>query len=166
MCKNLNFIYLLSIAVLFSSCGTISGRLSKVTLVDAPRGLEAKADGDGLDISSEVAISNLSVGMNADTYTNYYAQTVKLDKHKTVTLDLSSGNLNGSVEMKPRFSSAYFFGNFFFTGLTGILIDVATGNHRQHRRFIDVPAILAGKPINEWRSKSKLKRAIKRSAKK
>lgn len=161
-------LYILSFVVtliFISSCGTISGRLSKVTLVDAPRDLEATADGEILEINNDLAISNISVGMNSDTYNNYYAPTIKLDKHKTVTLSLSSGNSNGSTEMKPRFSSAYFWGNFFLTGMTGILIDVVTGNHRQHRRFIDVPAILAGKPVKEWRSKSKLKRAIKRSAK-
>lgn len=149
-----------------ASCGTISGRLSKVALVDCPRDLVAKADGERLDISSDLTISNLSPGMNRDTYTDYYSPVVKLDKHKTVSLELSSGSSSGSVEMKPKFSGPYFWGNLFITGLTGMIIDVATGNHRQHRRFVDVPAVLAGKPISEWRSKSKLKKAIKRSARK
>ena len=156
------------IAVLFvtvTSCGTITGRLSKVALVDAPRNLSASADGETVEIKSDLTVSNLKVGAKSDTYYDYYSPVVKLDKHKTVTLKLSSGSSSGSVDLTPKFSGNYLFGNLFLTGLTGTLVDVVTGNHRQHIRFVDVPAVLAGKPMNEWRSKHQLKKAIKRSAK-
>lgn len=156
------------IAVLFvtvTSCGTITGRLSKVALVDAPRNLSASADGESVEIKRDLTVSNLKVGTNGDTYNDYYSPVVKLDKHKTVTLQLSSGSSSGSVDLKPKFSGNYLLGNMFLTGLTGTIIDVATGNHRQHVRFVDVPAVLAGKPMSEWRSKHQLKKAIKRSAK-
>lgn len=148
------------------SCGTIAGKMSKVVMVDAPRNLIAKADGEKLDINYELSVSTLKVGSSGDTYTDYYSPTVKLNKSKTVTLDLSSGNQNGTTELKPKFSGNYFLGNLFITGLVlGTAIDMATGNHRQHIRFVDVPAVLAGKPQSEWRSKKKLKKAIKRKAK-
>jgi hypothetical protein len=153
------------LTVFLTSCGTITGRLSKVALVDAPRNLSATADGERVDISRDLTVSNLKVGTNGDTYNDYYSPVVKLDKHKTVTLKLSSGGSSGSVDLKPKFSGNYLLGNLFLTGLTGTLVDVATGNHRQHIRFIDVPAVLAGKPMREWRSKHQLKKAIKRSAK-
>jgi hypothetical protein len=134
-------------------------------LVDAPRNLSATADGERVDISRDLTVSNLKVGTNGDTYNDYYSPVVKLDKHKTVTLKLSSGSSSGSVDLTPQFSSNYLLANIFLTGFTGTLVDVATGNHRQHIRFVDVPAVLAGKPMNEWRSKHQLKKAIKRSAK-
>ena len=151
--------------VLLTSCGTITGRLSKVALVDAPRNLSATADGERVEISTDLTVSNLKVGTNRDTYYDYYSPIVKLDKHKTVTLKLSSSGSSGSVDLKSKFSGNYLLGNMFLTGLTGTLVDVATGNHRQHIRFVDVPAVLAGKPMSEWRSKNQLKKAIKRSAK-
>lgn len=151
--------------VLLSSCGTITGRLSKVALVDAPHNLSATADGERVEISRDLTVSNLKVGSNGDTYNDYYSPIVKLDKHKTVTLQLSSSGSSGSVDLKPKFSGNYLLGNMFLTGLTGTVVDVATGNHRQHIRFVDVPAVLAGKPMSEWRSKHQLKKAIKRSAK-
>jgi hypothetical protein len=159
--------FLLAVATtLLTSCGTIMGKMSKVALVDAPRNLEAKADGERLDIKNDLTVSTLSVGTNGDTYRDYYSPTVKLNKHKTVTLDLSSGNKTGTAELKPKFSGAYFLGNMFVTGLVlGTAIDVATHNHRKHIRYVDVPAVLAGKSQSEWRSKGQLKRAIKRKAK-
>ena len=155
-----------AMCTLFSSCGTIMGKMSKVALVGAPRDLVAKADGEKIDIKSDLSVSTLSVGTTGDTYTDYYSPIVKLNKHKTVTLELSSGSRSGSAALTPKFSGNYFFGNMFITGLVlGTAIDMATGNHRQHIRFVDVPAVLAGKPRSEWRSKHQLKRAIKRSAK-
>lgn len=35
---------------------------------------------------------------------------------------------------------------------------------KEYRPFVDLKAVLAGKPVSEWRSKSKLKKAIKKSA--
>lgn len=162
-----NTFYLLFVILsvfLFASCGTITGKFSKVALVDCPRNLEAYADGERIEINNELTISKLNPGMNGDTYVDYYSPAIKLNKQKRVTLQLTSGNNNGIIEMKPHFSGAYFLSNLFLTGTFGTILDIATNNHRIHRRFIDVPAILANKPIREWRSKSKLKRAIKRSA--
>lgn len=166
--KSIFNLLLLSVIVYsVSSCGTIMGKMNKVTLVDAPSNLTAKADGETVDIKTDLSVSTLKVGTNADTYTDYYAPTIKLNKHKTVDLQLSFGSSNGTVNLSPKFSGGYFLGNMFFFGLiTGTIVDVATGNHRKHIRFVDVPAVLAGKPQSEWRSKSQLKKAIKKSARK
>jgi hypothetical protein len=154
------------ISVLFISCGTISGKMSKVALVDAPRNIQAKANGERVDVEQAQTVSTLKVGSSGDTYTNYYSPVVKLSKKEKVTLELSSGSNNGSVDLTPKFSGSYLVGNMFVTGLVlGTAIDVATGNHKKHIRFVDVPAVLAGKPQSEWRSKGKLKKAIKKSAK-
>lgn len=155
------------LSVTMVSCGTIMGKMSKVALVDAPKDLQAKADGQRLEIKSDLTVSNLKVGMNGDTYNDYYSPVIKLNKRKTVALELSSGSTKGNVDLKPKFSGTYFLGNMFVTGLIlGTAVDIATSNHRKHIRYIDVPAVLAGKPQSEWRSKSKLKKAIKKSAKK
>ena len=152
---------------IFTSCGTILGKTSKVALVDAPLNLEARADGESLDIKRDLTVSTLSVGMNRDTYTDYYSPVVRLDKRKTVNLELRSGSRSGSADLTPKFSGNYFLGNMFVTGLVlGTAIDLATKSHKQHIRFVDVPAMLEGKPQSEWRSKRKLKKAIKKSAKK
>ncbi len=163
----MNLVVFTAASLVFISCGTIMGKMSKVALVDAPRNLEAKADGENLEITKDLTVSNLKVGMNNDTYYDYFSPVVKLNKHKTVSLELSSGGSKGTVDLSPKFSGAYFFGNLFVTGLVlGTVVDVATKNHRQHMRYVDVPAILAGKPVSEWRSKHQLKKAIKKSARK
>lgn len=162
----LNLIALFAAGIIFNSCGTIMGKMSKVNLVGAPSNLHAKADGEDLKIQNDLALSRLKEGMNSSTYIDYYTPTVKLNKHKPVILELSSGNSEGSVELKPKFSGTYLLGNIFVTGVVlGTAVDVATGNHKKHVRFVDVPAVLAGKPQSEWRSKHQLKRAIKKGAK-
>lgn len=164
---------LFATGILLNSCGTIMGKRSKVALVGAPTNLIAKADGEGLEIKNETALSRLSetestlgnIKTTTSTYSDYYSPTVRLNKQKKVLLELASGNDKGSVELNPKFSPNYFLLNLFLTGPLGIIVDVVTKNQKQHTRFVDVPAVLAGKPKSEWRSKHKLKKAIKRGGK-
>ncbi len=159
-----HLVLILTISATLVSCGTISGKMSKVTLVDAPKNLVAKADGETVDIKSEMTLSQMSI--DNSRVTEYYAPVVKLNKRKKISLELSSGGTNGTAELTPKFSGAYFLGNMFTSGIIlGTAIDMATASHRKHVRFVDVPAVLAGKPKSEWRGKHQLKRAIKKSAK-
>ena len=83
--------------VLLTSCGTITGRLSKVALVDAPRNLSATADGERVEISTDLTVSNLKVGTNRDTYYDYYSPIVKL-----VDVRFENSNLTSLAYMRSR----------------------------------------------------------------
>ena len=137
-----------------------------MALVDAPKGLQVYANGEAVDIKWEETVSTMKIGSKGDTRTSYSSPVVKLNKKDKVTLKLVSGSSSEELQLKRKGHSGYFWGNFFFTGLTGFVVDGVTGNGKaQHPNYIDVPALLAGKPISEWRSKSQLKKAIKKSGK-
>lgn len=154
-----------SLLFILVSCGTISGSTSRVALVDAPSGMQVYANGVPVDIKWEETVSTMKIGSGGDTRTSYSSPVVKLSKKDKVTLKLVSGSNSEELQLKRKGHSGYFWGNLFFTGLTGFIVDGVTGNGKtQHPNYIDVPALLAGKPVAEWRSKAQLKKAIKNSA--
>lgn len=159
------FVFAIGAMTLFSSCGTIMGTRSKVHLVNSPSNLVVKADGEAVPIKMDAAMARAP--MYSNYIITYYVPTVKINKKKPVELELISGEKSGKTISTPKFSGAYFMGNMFVGGLiSGVAIDLATKSHKQHPRFIDVPAVLDGKPKEEWRSKRKLKKEIKSISKK
>lgn len=154
------FVLAMGLMTLFSSCGTIMGARSRVHLVNSPQNLVVKADGEIVKTKMEVAL--VRSPMYSNTIIWYYVPTVKINKRKPVELELISGDRSGTTVSTPKFSSEYFFGNLFLTGLIpGLALDIATNSHKQHPLYIDVPAVLEGKPREEWMSKRKLKKEIK-----
>lgn len=149
-----------------ASCGTIVGSKAQVALVDAPRNLEVTANGQKVDIKMEETVSTMKISNSGDTRTSYSSPVIKVPKKNSQTLVLSAGSKSGTVETKPKANGAVIVSDIFLFGGVGLVIDLVTGNHKkQTPKFIDVPAVLAGKPMSEWRSQSKLKKAIKQRAK-
>jgi hypothetical protein len=105
----------------------------------------------------------MKISNSGDTRTSYSSPVIKLPRKSAQTIELISGSKKGTFETKPKVDGNLVLLNMF-TGI-GLIIDIATGNiKKQSPKFIDVPAVLAGKPQSEWRSQSKLKKAIKKSA--
>lgn len=160
---SLPLIALAAVSFMLTSCGTIAGSKAQIALVEAPRGVSVKANGETVDIKYEETVSTMKVGSNGDTRNSYSSPVIKVPRNKAQTIEISAGSQKGTVVTKPKVD-----GNIvildLFTGF-GLFVDIATGNlKKQNPRFIDVPAVLAGKPQSEWRSQRKLKKAIKKSA--
>ncbi len=169
-----NYLLLLSLAGTLASCGTITGAISKkrpVSLMLAPSDIEVKANGEPVEVTSEVfdIRSGDDLTLNLSTTTSYATKGVRLPYKKPVTLELysPSAGKRATIELKSRASGLFFWGNLFSFPILGHIVDgVTKNNHLLKPRYIDVDAALAGKPIKEWRSQSKLKRLQKRKMRK
>lgn len=160
-----NLFALTTLACMITSCGTIVGPKAQVALVDAPSGISVKANGERVDVNYEETVSSMKVGMNSDTRTSYSSPVIKVPKKTAQTIELSAGGKNGSFDTKPKGDGSVILADIFLFGGIGLIVDLVTGNiKKQTPKFIDVPAVLAGKPQSEWRSQSQLKKAIKKSA--
>lgn len=158
---------ILILATLFSitSCGTIAGAITKgkrpVYLIDAPKDLTVKVNGQEQDISSELFASHSDIG--ASRTVDFYTAAVNLPYKKKMNMQLSTSGGAGSVDLKPKSQSAIFWANLIFAPIVGHIIDAVTKNNKTlGPRYIDVPAVLAGKPKSDWRSKSQLKKYAKK----
>lgn len=156
---------------LFSSCGTIITAIkhgkSEVFMIEAPNDLQVTANGEKLDLSSEVFAASGRIG--SDVTTTYYTGAVKLPHNKKATLELYSPSKNkrATVELKPRTYGIYVFLDILFTAGGGLIVDYPTGGIKILKpRLVDVHHALEGKTRKQWRSQGKLKRMTKRKIKK
>lgn len=160
-------------------CGSISTLFMKerpVHLMSAPRDLKVKVNGEAKNITSEYfgqSLDGFSTrwdGANVRHTTDYYTSAVKLPfKNGPATMELHSASMQKSatVELKPKRWSIIFWGNMLSFPISGHLVDGFTNNNKIMKpNFIDVEYALAGKPVSEWRGKSKLKRMEKKQIRK
>lgn len=153
---------IISVTMSITSCGTIVGSKAQVALVDAPSNLQVTANGERVQIKMEETVSTMKISNSGDTRTSYSSPVIKVPKKKAQTIVLTSGSNSGTIETKPKANGAVIVSDIFLFGGVGLIVDFITGNHKkQTPKYIDVPAVLAGKPQSEWRSQSKLKKAIK-----
>lgn len=152
-----------------NSCGTIAGAITggkrPCFLVNAPKDVEVKLDGETLDISSELFASTSFGNVTSD----YYAAAVKMPYKKPVTIYISSPSLgkSASLDLKPKGSGAIFWGNVFLAAGVGHIIDAVTHNNKMLQpKYIDVASALNNIPVKDWSSQGKLKRSSKKAAKK
>lgn len=152
-----------------SSCGTIAGAITggkrPSFLVNAPKDVQVKLNGETLDISSELFASSSFGNVTRD----YYAAAVKMPYKKPVTIDLSSASLGKSatLDLKPKSSGAIFWGNIFLMPIAGHIIDAVTHNNKMLQpKYIDVEKALNNVPVKDWPSQGKLKHLSKKAAKK
>lgn len=162
MKKITNHLFLFFTAtVLLSSCGTISGLVTKgkrpVFLMMAPSDIRVEVNGERQDITKDAFASS--------EYATYYVSSVRLPYKEDLTMVISSGGRSASIDLKSKTFGAVFVGNFFSFPLVGHILDGVTKNSKTLKpRYIDCERALEGKPISEWRSQGKLKRMGKRSA--
>lgn len=174
--KLLTFNDILSVGIMslllfaFSSCGTIassfSGGKRPSFIVNSPADVIIKLDGTPLDISRELFTSSVNIGATATT--NFSTAAVNLPYKKAITLEISSpsSGRTGTIELKPKGSSAIFWGNLIFAPIVGHIIDGVTGNSKTLRpKYIDVTSVLNKVPFQDWPSQGQLKRREKDLAK-
>lgn len=168
MKKNKLFtLVLLASVALFSSCGSISGLLTKhkrpVYLMMSPGDLVVKIDGVKQEIESDIFATYSLNGLTI----NYYTSSIRLPYKDKVKMEISSQGKSAIFELKPKNSGAIFWGNFISFPIVGHIVDGVTKNNKTLKpRYIDVESALAGKPSKDWRGKGKLKRLEKKSIKK
>ena len=154
-------------ALLFSSCGTIGGLVTKnkrpVFLMMAPNDLVVKVDGVTQDIESDV-FATYALG---NTTITYYTSSVRLPYKEKVSVEISSGGKSATFELKPKMFGAVFVGNMFSFPIVGHIVDAVTKNSKTLKpRYVDVERALEGKPVKDWRGKKKLKRIQKKAIRK
>lgn len=156
-------IFFLMMAVVFmSSCGTISGLVTKgkrpVFLMMAPSDIRVTVNGESQDITKDAFATTESA--------TYYVSSVRLPYKENLTMVISSGGKSASIDLKSKTFGAVFVGNFFSFPIVGHILDGVTKNSKTLKpRYIDCERALEGKPMSEWRSQGKLKRMGKRAAK-
>ncbi|MDB5119602.1 MAG: hypothetical protein JWN56_820 [Sphingobacteriales bacterium] len=150
----------------FSSCGTVassfSGGKRPSFIVNAPQDVIVKLDGTPLDLSSELFTSSVNIGAKATT--DFSTAAVNLPYKKAITLEISSPSTGrtGTIELKPKGSSAIFWGNLIFAPIVGHIIDGVTGNSKTLRpKYIDVTSVLNKVSFKDWPSQGQLKRREK-----
>src|SRR5690606_33260007 len=104
-----NLIAVVILSLFLVSCGTLNGKMSKVHLVESPKGLIAMADGENLDIKMDVSLASKT--MMDNTLWLYYTPTVKINKKSPVNLELHSAGRIGSTLSTQKFSGSYLWSN-------------------------------------------------------
>lgn len=148
-------------------CGSIASVFQKertVHLMQSPQNLEVKVNGESKRITSEAFAVN---SFMSDYTTTYYTAGVKLPYKKAATMELTSGDKKAVIDLTPKRWSVIFWGNMFSFPITGHIFDGITDNNKVLKpNFIDVEYALEGKPVSEWRGKSKLKSMEKKGIRK
>lgn len=171
--SNIQELMLLLVAAIgltsLNSCGTIAGAITggkrPSFLVNAPKDVTVKLNGETLDITSELFASNVAGNATRD----YYAAAVKMPYKKALTIQLSSASAGKSttLDLKPKGISAIFWGNILIAPIVGHIIDGVTNNNKMLQpKYIDVQSALNNIPVKDWPSQGKLKRISKSAAKK
>lgn len=152
-----------------SSCGTVGSALSggkrPSFLVNAPKDVVVKLNGEKLDISSEL----FATGGIGNVDKSYYTAAVNIPFKNPVSIQVSSASegKSSTLDLKPKGSTAIFFGNLIFAPIVGHLIDAVTKNNKiLEPKYIDVASVLNNVPLKDWPSQGKLKRLSKKDASK
>lgn len=158
-----------SSSLLMSSCGTIAGAITggkrPSFLINAPQDVTVKLNGEALAINSELFASNNVGKVSRD----YYTAAVKMPYKNPVSIVISSTSTGktATLDLKPKNSSAIFWGNIFIAPIVGHIIDGVTRNNKMLQpKYIDVESALNNVPLKDWPSQGKLKRIAKSGAKK
>lgn len=158
------------IAITFSSCGTVSNAITggkrPSFIVNAPKDVVLKLNGQELPIEKELFASSSNIGATATR--NFYTAAVNIPYKKPITLEISSpsSGKTATINLKPKRQSAIFWGNLIFFPLVGHIIDGVTNNNKVLTpRYIDVSSVLNNVAFKDWPSQGKLKRMEKSKAK-
>ncbi len=150
-----------------SSCGSMFGAITHgkrpAYIVNSPQNVVVKQNGEVLDISSESFAATQGYGQS----TTYYTSAIKLPYKKPVTLEITSGNRTGTIDLKPKGTRYIFWLDLITFPIVGHIIDGVTDNNKSLQpRYIDVESVLNHIPQKDWPSQKKLKRLEKRKIKK
>jgi len=150
-----------------SSCGSIAGAITKGKrpsfIVNSPKDVTITKDGKELDVALELFAVTEGYGQSL----NFYTSAIKLPYKEAATLEITSGNRTGTVDLKPKGNRAIFWGNLIFAPIVGHIIDGVTHNNKSLQpRYIDVESVLNHVPLKDWPNQKKLKRIEKRKIKK
>lgn len=153
--------------LVMSSCGSIAGALTKGKrpsfIVNSPKDVTITKDGKELDVALELFAVTEGYGQSL----NFYTSAIKLPYKNAATLQITSGNRTGTVDLKPKGNRAIFWVNLIFAPIVGHIIDGVTKNNKSLQpRYIDVESVLNHVPLKDWPSQKKLKRIEKRKIKK
>lgn len=151
-----------------NSCGTLGNALSggkrPSFLVNAPKDVVIKLNGEQQDISSEI----FATGGIGNVDNTYYAAAVNMPYKKPLSIQLSSASegKTSTLDLKPKNSSTIFWGNLIFAPIVGHIIDgVSKNNKVLEPKYIDVTSALNNVPMKDWPSQGQLKRISKSKAK-
>ena len=167
--KNIGTLFFVACCtLLFSSCGSIYSAvhhgMRPVYLVDAPKDIEVSVNGVKQKITEDMVMTYEQKGLGTHRYgTDFSTRSIRLHYKHDATIDIYSPSQNkkATILLKSKGSGAYITTDIIFTGCIGLLVDIPTKNYKVLKpRLVDVKSALDGKPINKWRSKSKLKRYI------
>lgn len=151
-----------------NSCGTIGSLVTKgkrpVFMMRAPSDLQVSCGGERLALKRDqfATSESSSIATNTRTVTSYYATSVRMPfkENKTLELYSPSQNKKATVTVKSKGSGAIIVGDLLISGPVGIILDVATKNHRVFKpKYVDVQAALDN---TKWKSQGQLKRAAKK----
>lgn len=153
--------------LVFTSCGTIAGAITKGKrpsfLVNAPQNVAVKQDGKELDVALDLFAVTEGYGQSL----NFYTSAIKLPYKNATTLEITSGNRSGTVDLIPKGNRGIFWGNLIFAPIVGHIIDGVTHNSKSLQpRYIDVEGVLNHVAVKDWPRQKKLKRIEKRKIKK
>lgn len=134
--------------LLLSSCGSILMGVKKpLIMVDAPKDLQVKNKHTGEQLAVESVQWGGKRSAASNTATFYYAPGVRFKPHRATMLELSTGEGAVTVPIGKKNMTGILILDIAISWGVFAIIDLANGGVRRHRpRYVDVPAVLAGRP--------------------